>query len=80
MIVFEYEKTKLENGYYVVAVRETIDNIFGKTTYIVAEYLEGSWYQTGVDYDPWEFSASPPTIEVIARVHLDKLMIVEIIE
>lgn len=70
-MIYEYEKTQLENGFYIVEIKELVDNLFGKTNRTVAEHVDGMWYQTGVDYDSWAYVNPQPTIEVIAKIELD---------
>jgi len=67
MILFEYEKTKLEDGYYVVQVTE-----LGKTELVVAEWTDGfGWSQTGIEFDIWQYrNEEPILINVVARVDL----------
>lgn len=69
MILFEYEKTELKDGFYVVQVTE-----HGETELVVAEWTEGfGWAQTGIDFDVWRYrNEEPVLINVVARVHLDK--------
>jgi hypothetical protein len=73
MIIFEYDKTDLPNGFYVV---EFVGNRS------IAEYTQNYWNQPGADYDRWQFEFPTPMdrIVVIARIDPDTLTITEVFE
>lgn len=61
---FEYGKTELPNGYYVVSIN-------GNKT--IAEWLSGDWCQLGIDYDHWQYSSVNFEIEVIAEIDIQTM-------
>lgn len=68
--LFEYEKTEVEEGYYILRI-----SLQGSEL-IIAEHLSGSWYQPGADYDVWRWSGDPmPKIEIICGLDLDKIAV-----
>lgn len=68
--LFEYEKTEVEKGYYILRISLQDSEL------IIAEHLSGSWYQPGADYDVWRWSGDPmPKIEIICKLDLDKIAV-----
>ena len=64
MITFEYGKTQLKDGYYVLEVEDKR---------LIAEYFGDSWYQIGIDYDRWQCDPEKPEIKVLFHIDLDDL-------